>query len=160
MEDTPEVIKKILKQKKMPQELVEKIIGISQAPTHVSTDFFHGHPSITEKWKIGDKLHRIGGCALVSYNSSSINYEHWCFEGELHREGGPAITMYDYVILLDGDGKRKELWYKELEIWYRFNKKHCTDGPAEIHYCFRNGEVVKQEELWFIDGVGCKPQLV
>jgi antitoxin component YwqK of YwqJK toxin-antitoxin module len=69
----------------------------------------------SESHYLGEKLHREGGPAFVSYDydtGSIVEVEVYYLDGKLHREDGPAIIYYDE----DGNIEYKEYWLNDEEL--------------------------------------------
>lgn len=77
----------------------------------------------------GQIVHREGGPAIITYLSNAkLKNEEWYNDEKNNR---PTYIMYQYV-------------YEEL--WYKNNKKHRNDGPAEIWY-YTSGSIMR--EIWY-----------
>ena len=120
----------------------------------------------SEKWMLGDKLHRIDGPALVRYNKhGNVKFEEYYVNGE-YREDGPAVIGF----YLSGEIRFEEYYSKDIDNdeptrieysrkgsiivkeWEVNGKYHRKDGPAVIRYYSSHGVLKILGEYYFIDG--------
>jgi hypothetical protein len=66
-------------------------------------------PGRIQEWYEKDKLHRIGGPAVIYWNGPLFCGSRWFYRGKQHREDGPAVE------LLYGS-KCKEYWIDGEEV--------------------------------------------
>ena len=80
------------------------------------------HDDLLHEWHKEDgEIHRVGGPAIIirdPENPEQPLFEGWYQNGRLHREDGPAITRRK-----DADTEQE---------WWREDKRHRLDGPAEL----------------------------
>jgi hypothetical protein len=76
--------------------------------THTQTwsinDNYINSSSISEKWFLNGRLHRIDGPAFTRWSDGQKTLEEWRVNGRLHRIGGPAATEWS-------DGQTCAFWY-------------------------------------------------
>ncbi len=106
-----------------------------------------GYMSGHREWHVNDKLHRVGGPAIIYDYGTKEYYNH----GKLHRDDGPAI-------ITDRDVKK----------WYKHGKLHRDNGPAIIGYniehWYNNGKLHRDYGPAIIDKIGeqhwCQDNLI
>lgn len=126
-----------------------------------------GQPLLwNEEWLMGGKLHRIGGAAIVVYNSKGVLVlQEWYQDGNLHRDDGPAsVHRTEEGILIH------ERWYQNgtlhrldgpaitdnritgaprTEEWYKNGMLHRIGGAAKTKW---NVDKIKTEQEWYVNG--------
>ena len=130
----------------------------------------------TMTWYKDGEIHRDEGHgpAIKVYENEYLVCEEWYTNGKKNRKAvdGPARIMY-----LQGHSMFMEKWIKDrivckqwiednvmlrvttydiygvkCEQWFNHHGLHRDNGPAVIHYHFKQGPTVKKE-IWYKDGV-------
>ena len=86
------------------------------------------YKKIYEKWYRDGKLHKVGGPAVIWYNTDTF----WYFNRKLHDKNNPSMLWYQNNKLHRLDGPAIILANGD-KIWYFEGSHHRDNGPSVMH---------------------------